>query len=570
MKKILLPILLLCLVNMASLFAQDDHSFQRRWQTENGEVLYSLDAIALPDRGNVFAGFVENEPGSNLYHPCIWRTDCQGKVSWAKIFNTLTETFGNIYGRVLPMGDNDFALVVTTGFYFATPLNDIFVARVDGDGNSLWANIIGGGTNGQDVLQGAAATADGGLLLAGKTASFGSDANSNNVYTDQYFMKLNGNGEIVWTRTIGNPQAVDRAYDIVELNDGSTVAAGSYLHNGTFYANLLKLSATGDLLWHRGFGESIAPHANHGYGLLATSDGGFLVLGSSTNLYGNFQDYPDMLVVKTNSEGITEWIRVYAGGVSNSFESASSAVELPNGHFAIACATASYPTVGFVPNKFVVLEIDPDGGLEQAIGYNGGSSHYPRILSDKYEGGYLINGFTNWTGYGGNGNLFEPILVNTDANLRVDGCFETELTALTVSANPGFDQPTEVPGIAGSGGAIQPIIVDASSLTIRDSTICETNGYPECIFVSANVEPNRDLSFEVFPNPAQAGQPISLRWSEKGVRELHIVDMNGRLVQRHLPATGMQNVDIRIREAGVYAVLLRGADGLVVGKLVVQ
>ncbi len=570
MKRILTPILLLCLANMAPLLAQDDHSFQRRWQTENGEVIFSYDAIALPDRGNVFGGLVEIEAGTNLYHPCIWRTDCMGKVKWAKLFNTLTETFGNAYGRVLALGDNDFALVVTTGFYFDSPRNDIFVARVDGEGNTLWANIIGGGTGGQDVVQGAAATADGGLVLAGKTASFGSDANTNSVYADQYFVKLKGDGEIAWTRTIGNPQAIDRAYDIVELTDGSLVAAGSYLHNGTFYANLLKLSATGDLLWHRGFGEPTAPQANHGYGLLATSDGGFLVLGASTNLHANFQALPDMLVAKTDAEGMTEWTYVFAGSLGDNSESASSAVELPNGHFAVAGATSSYPTVGFVPNKFAVLEIDQNGSLEQAIGYNGGSSHYPRIMPDQYEGGYLINGFTNWTGYGGNGNLFEPVLVNTDADLGVDGCFETELTALTVAANPSFDLPTDLPSTLGSGGTVLPIIVDASSFLLIDSTICEANGYADCSLFSPSFEPNIDLSFEVFPNPAQAGQPISLHWSEKGIRELRIMDMNGRLVQRHLPASGMQNVDIRLKQAGVYAVQLRSADGVVVRKVVVQ
>jgi Secretion system C-terminal sorting domain len=566
-------VLQVCLALLATiqlLQAQDDHSFQRRWQTENGAVMNSYDAIALPDRGNVFGGLIEFEPGSNLYLPCIWRTDCQGKVVWAKLFNTLTETIGNAYGRVLALDGGDFALVATTGFYFATPLNDIFVARVDGDGNTLWANIIGGGTGGQDVVQGAATTADGGIILAGKTASHGSDANTNNVYTDQYFVKLNGNGQIAWTRTIGNPQAIDRAYDIAELADGSYVAAGSYLHQGTFYANLLKLSTSGDLLWHRGFGEPTAPQANHGYGLLATSDGGFLVLGASSNLHTNFQDFPDCLVAKTGAEGMTEWTRVFAGSIGDYSESASSAVELSNGHFAVASATSSYPSQGFVPNKFVVLEIAQNGVLERAIGYNGGSSHYPRIQPDAYEGGYLINGFTNWTGYGGNGNLFEPVLVNTDADLGMDGCFENNLTALTVSANPSFDLPTELPSTPGSGGTVLSIIVDASSFTVLDSTICESNGYADCSVFSASFERNPALSFEVYPNPAFAGQPISLNWSETGVLELRILDVNGRLVQRHTPAMGFQNVDIQLQYAGVYLVQLRSKEAVVVRKVVVR
>ncbi|MCC6724694.1 MAG: T9SS type A sorting domain-containing protein [Saprospiraceae bacterium] len=560
---------LACCFATTPLFSQDNHSFQRRWQTEDGAVLVNYDAIALPDRGNVFGGLVEFTPGSNLYLPCIWRTDCQGKVKWAKTFNTLTETPNNAYGRVLALGDNDFALVASTGFFFTSPLNDIFVARVDGDGNTLWAEILGGGSGGQDVAQGAVATADGGLVIAGKTASYGTDANTSSVYTDQYFIKLNGNGQIVWSKTVGNPQAIDRAYDIKELADGSFAVAGSYLHEGTFYANLLKLSPSGDLLWNRGFGEPIAPQANHGYGLLATSDGGFLVLGGSTNLHENFQDFPDFLVAKTDANGMAEWTRVFAGSLGDYSESASSAVELPNGNYAIAGATSSYPSQGFVPNKFTVLELSPTGSLEQVIGYNGGSSHYPRIKPDPYEGGYLVNGFTNWTGYGGNGNLFEPILVNTDANLNMDGCFQTALTALTISANPSFDLPTDLPSVSGTGAAILPIIVDASDLNLKDSTICESNGYADCAPFSSSFERNLAFDFEVYPNPAQAGQTIHIYWSEPAVREVLIYDVNGRLVQKHRPVFAMQNVESRLEKPGVYFVKLWNGESSVTRKLLV-
>ncbi|MFN0036317.1 MAG: T9SS type A sorting domain-containing protein [Saprospiraceae bacterium] len=555
-KTYFLPFLLLALP--FQILAQDAHSFQWRYESALGANMLQHDVLPLADRGYICSGLVESPVGSAFYYPYICRMDCQGRMVWAKTFNQATESANNVSGRVLQISETDFVLVSNVGFYFTSPHNDIFLARVDGDGNPVWTRRIGGGTNNQDVAQSAILTSDGNIVLAGQTGSWGTDSGTNNNYTDQYFMKVSPAGNILWTRTVGNPQKVDRAFDIVELADQSLVAAGSYIHTGgTFYANLLKMDKNGTVLWHKAFGEGTAPQANHAFGLLSTSDGGLLLTGSSTNLQPNFQGYDDFLIIKTNAGGEAEWTRVVTGGGPDLFENASGAVEKPNGDFAVMCATASYPTVGFVGNKYAVLTLTPTGILLNLKTYNLGSSHYPRIRLHPQENGYLISGFTNWTGYGGNGNRFDPLLINLDADLKVS-CSFNDYTGFTTLYNPAFDID-DVPGTSGMGGVVVNNLADASSFELLQDVVCEQDAYETCApFSAVKGHATARQGFEVFPNPARAGNPISLRWEGADVERVNICDVHGRLISQHTPVAGMTNLDLRIESPGVYWVYLQG------------
>ena len=559
----------LLLAASIQLSAQADHSFQWRYESKSGAPMFQLDVLPLADQGYVCSGLIESPVGSNFFYPCIYRLDCQGQLKWAKMFNQATETPNNTSGRVLKISETDFLLVSNVGFYFTSPRNDIFLARVNGDGNTVWTRRIGGGTNNQDVAQAAIVASDGNIVIAGQTGSWGTDAGTNNNYTDQYFMKVSPAGNILWTRTVGNSQKVDRAFDIVELPDQSLVAAGSYIHTGgTFYANLLKMDKNGTVLWHKVFGEGTAPQANHAYGVLPTSDGGLLVTGSSTNLQANFQGYGDFLMVKTDANGEVQWSRVVTGGGPDLFENASNAVEKPNGDFAIMCATNSFPTIGFVGNKYALLTLTPTGSLVDLKTYNLGSSHYPRILRHPQENSFLISGFTNWTGYGGNGNRFDPLLINLDEDFEVT-CTFNDYTGFTSLFNPAFDFD-DAPSTLGVGGTVVNDLAEASNFELTQDVVCEFRPYESCSpFTDVEEYAATEQGFEVYPNPARAGSPISLRWEGKVVEQVNICDVHGRLIRQHYPVPGANNLEVNLESVGVYWVFMQGGGRSWVEKVVV-
>jgi len=564
----LIPIfsLIILFFSPNSSFSQDNHSFQWRYRSTTDAPMRNLDVVALPDYGYLSSGLIEIPNTNGILNPYVYRTDCQGKVLWAKQLAEGTEGANNIGGRILPISSTEFILVCNIGFFFSSPKNSIFLAKIDINGNVKWTKKLGGGTQKQTVIQDAIVSADGNILIAGQTGSFGSDS-GNNDYTDQYFVKISPAGNIIWSKTYGNPKAIDRSFAITELADNSIVTAGSYLHAGTFYANLLKMDKDGNLLWNKVFGDSIAPHANHAYGVLACKDGGFLITGSTTNAKENFQSYSDMLVIKTNSDGVAQWTRVVAGGAPDLFENSVNSTETENGDYVVMCATSSFPTSGFVGNKYAIITLSSGGSIKNTTTFNQGSSHYPRLLKNKAEGGYMITGFTNWSGYGGDNNTFDPILINTDYKFGVNDCHTNDATSVTSVYNPNFDFKNG-PATAGSGGTLTETITNVTDFDLKLNNICEKNGYVSCTNATLPIQEANDL-ITMTPNPAQVNVPINIKWELDGIETIQVTDIQGKIISEGKVDNWYKNANITLNESGFYFVRLSNSNTQYFKKLVV-
>jgi hypothetical protein len=64
-------------------------------------------------------------------------------------------------------------------------------------------------------------TSDGGYAIAGSTCSFGAGE------ADVYVVKLDANGNLQWTKTIGGPRLMTRALSLIQTSDGGYAIAGS-------------------------------------------------------------------------------------------------------------------------------------------------------------------------------------------------------------------------------------------------------------------------------------------------------------------------------------------------------
>lgn len=79
---------------------------------------------------------------------------------------------------------------------------------------------------------------------------------------------------------------------------------------------------------------------------------------------------------------------------------------------------------------------------------------------------------------------------------------------------------------------------------------------------------------QVFPNPAKGRATLELQSRENAVLTCLLLDVNGREIQRSIwettAGTNTRNLDLSRLPAGMYCVLLGGADGVVARKLVVE
>ncbi|NPA34916.1 MAG: PQQ-like beta-propeller repeat protein [Chlorobi bacterium] len=192
--------------------------------------------VGTPDNGTVFAAYTASA-GQGGWEIYVVKQDSNGNVLWAKTIGGPGHDFP--YDIILT-SDNGFAIAGYTNSFGAGNY-DVYVVKLDSVGNLQWTSVIGGSNDdyGYSIKQ----TRDGGYIVAGQTASYGAGG------IDMYIVKLDAQGNLQWTRTIGGIDN-DVAYGIVELSSTSGYALAGYTlsyGNGSRDVYIVKLNRAGQL-----------------------------------------------------------------------------------------------------------------------------------------------------------------------------------------------------------------------------------------------------------------------------------------------------------------------------------
>ena len=464
--------LVVCICQYTSANAQLA-TFQRLYHKTGDLQLFSGEAT--PDGGFVLGGIVED---GSVNRPIMVKLDCSGEVAWVKTLGT-SSPVQNVFTRVAVTPDSGAVLLCNVGQFNAYSM---VVLRVDKNGNTLWRKIINQ-SSGDNGGFGIANTTDGGFIITGYTNRYGSETPGSS-YRDVYLLKLDGSGNLIWTKTYGNKSAYDEGSAVIQTSDGGYAVCGRFIDQGTFYAYLLKTDPLGNPEFMRSYGDTL--HSTWAFAVRQLADGGYALAGSTTVLQENFQSYADNFVLRTNMNGDTLWTQGFYG-LPNLFENASSLVVDAQENLVVGVATASYTTTGFVPNKHLVARFASNGALQTAKLLNSGGSHYP-VVSKHPDGGYLVTGFTNnYLGLD-----FTGLVIKTDANLEA-GCHTQDATLQTVTQPIPFQVRT--PTFTTSSGGVITNYATEVTLMLLDSVLCE---------VAAPA-----LVADFSPAPGCLGSPIS-------------------------------------------------------------
>jgi len=172
-------------------------------------------------------------------------------------------------------------------------------------GDTLWTRSFGGNSDDEGFC--GIQTSDGGYLIGGYTYSFGTYAPDSGK---AYLIKTDANGDTLWTKIYGGNGNELISY-IIKSNDGNYVFTGyssSYGTNGSADVYLVKIDGNGNVLWSKTFGGN---DVDGGYGCVKqTPDRGYLIAGI-TSSFGDV--YGDMYVIKTDSMGNLQWSKTYGG-----------------------------------------------------------------------------------------------------------------------------------------------------------------------------------------------------------------------------------------------------------------
>jgi hypothetical protein len=229
-----------------------------------------------------YAGFAGR---SNVY---LARIDAEGNERWSRTFGGENNVLAM---SALPAADGGFVILATI-MYFPENDDDIYLLKVDADGNEVWSRTWNQGMSSGYGLVG---TPDGNYLVTGP---YSPPEEMDRSTRDFLFVQFDAQGNEVWTSTFGDPEIIDYAQVLAATADGGYVAAGGAERDLTTWDAdivIVKIDERGQPLWQQTV--ETGTHSMFG-GILEHPGGGYVVAGSIFNGQ-NF----DVFLLKTDASG---------------------------------------------------------------------------------------------------------------------------------------------------------------------------------------------------------------------------------------------------------------------------
>ena len=223
---------------------------------------------------------------------------------------------------------------------------------------------------------------DGGFIMCGRTISYGVGG------FDNYLVRLKENGDTLWTKTYGNT-GYDEAQSIIQTNDGGFIMVGQTATvdwAGDVY--LLKTDSNGVVMWSTAFGS--AGKFDFGYSVKQTSDGGYIIAGMTNSVGAGLRD---MLLIKTNSNGVLQWSKTYGG---SSDDEGRSVEETTDGGYIISGFTQSFGS-GY---QMYLVKTSATGNISWTKTFGGGGMELGYSVKQTSDGGYVLLGYSDSYGSG--------------------------------------------------------------------------------------------------------------------------------------------------------------------------
>lgn len=203
------------------------------WQKTIGgsglDVFYSIQQTA--DGGFIAGGNTSSSDGDlnggnanqNNYEGLAVKFDTAGNIEWHK---TLGGSGEEVVYSILQSQDGGYFM---SGYTVSTDIPryhgncDLWVARLDLAGNSIWQKALGGTLIDQGFYS--LLCDNGDYIVAGFTGANDGDVEGNHGNCDFWMLRINDNGDIKWQKTMGGT-LLDRATCIAKTNDNGYVLAG--------------------------------------------------------------------------------------------------------------------------------------------------------------------------------------------------------------------------------------------------------------------------------------------------------------------------------------------------------
>jgi len=359
-----IALLLSSLLHISFLFSQ---VINLEWANHIGSNFSSkCKSITTDALGNVYSiGFFYNgldlDPGPGVYYisaygGCdiyIQKLDADGNFVWAKNMSSFTndagisiavDNIGNVYATGNFRNITNFDPGIDDYLQTSVGNTDVFVLKLDTDGNFVWAKSMGGFSN--DSGNSIVVDELGYVFTTGYfngsvdfDPGIGVTTLTSNGYEDVFVQKLDTDGNFVWAKSFGglgydfsNSIAVDTSGNVystgtfqnsVDFNSG----LGQYTLTSSGYQNgfIHKLDSNGDFVWVKQI-KSIGSVSSNSIGVDTSGDvyttGSFNDTTDFDPGLGILNHIPaganDIFIQKLNGNGDLVWIK-QIGDITNAY-----------------------------------------------------------------------------------------------------------------------------------------------------------------------------------------------------------------------------------------------------------
>lgn len=316
----------------------------------NGDTMYTksmggfgldtFEHMVLKENGYIlFTGVSSSNLPSNGNQMIIGEMREDGEIIWTREIGGLGDDQGR---KVYLTADGGYLACGISNSSGIDDSYDMVVVRGLPDGSIDWYRSIG--TSDYEVAVQVVESLEGDIFLYGHRES---DA------TEQYdvsMTKLSADGSFIWSKTLGQFDN-ELAWDMCVLPDGDILFCGDTSSNEEDANDgfIVRMQTNGEILWSKTYGLIPSDHFTN----IQYLDNDMIAIAGLTAGLGN--GGLDILTMFINTEGYLKYARTYG---EYSKEVASDVIKTYDGGLAIAGTTRSFGE-GF--NSFYFVKTDVDG-----------------------------------------------------------------------------------------------------------------------------------------------------------------------------------------------------------------
>ncbi len=371
----------------------------------------------------------------------------------------------------------------------------IMVVKSAADGTTTWKKsyLIG---NIGSLPSAMKPTEDGGYIIVGQMVNPG-----NGNYYDACLLKLNENGDSVWSKTY-SLFSDDNGNDVIQTSDGGYLLAGYSIDlcNDSLPAFIIKTDSAGNKLWSKTYRSSV----NTQFNAIKQANGGYVIAGYKYTS----NEFSDVYVLKIDDNGNTLWETTFG----NQYNDAALCIKnLSDDNFIISGESRLENTL---TGDVYIAKISGAGTVIWTKIFGG--VHDDEVCSSivpTSDGGYMGVGYRR----------IDPSFVTRVWLLKFNQNGDTLWTQYYGVAN--WSLGNSIINTSDNGYAFAGVSSKSESGGDWDFYMVRLN--PETLYVNQNNSDANSLSATIFPNPFSNTTQIKIYLPSDGKVKITVSDFWG-------------------------------------------